>query len=157
MLGIEDTSTSYLLGARDCYIPGDPLSYTGTLAVVTRGMECLNWTDPRAVDTLARGTSNPVFPETDIANAANYCRDPVAFGKPWCATAAGGLLCDVPICPPEGMYSNEVSVYDNTSHTYKLSILKYIYQYRRQNIYSQKLDPENALLMYLIKAISIQL
>ena len=124
MLVIEDTSTPYLIGARDCYIPGDPLSYTGTLAVMKIGIECLYWTDPRAVDTLARETSNPVFPETDIANAANYCRDPTEFGNPWCVIEAGRFFCDVPMCPPEGRYTNEVSVYDNISHTYNLSRLK---------------------------------
>ena len=105
-------SSLYMIEAGDCYISGDPLSYTGTLSVNLNGVDCLFWSDPNAITYVNVFTSSPVFPEADIADSANYCRNPTSWqGRPWCAlTDRLSQFCDVPECPPQpqGRYSNQI-------------------------------------------------
>ena len=85
--------------ARDCYIRRDPFSYTGTLAVTREGTSCLSWADPGVVTYIAGLTPNPVFPEADVANAANYCRNPTRSVSPWCVVETErGQYCNVSMC-----------------------------------------------------------
>ena len=108
MIAFLKTSPFYLIEAGDCYIQGDPLSYTGTLARTVDGADCLPWTHP-LVTIVIRLVPNPLFPESDTADAFNYCRDPTGLGKPWCYTmvAMNVELCDLPMCPPKGICNRQ--------------------------------------------------
>ena len=115
--GLNIFSSLYLIEDWDCYIPGDPISYTGTLAVGDNGGNCLFWTDPNVVNYLSYVTSNTVFPEADIATSANYCRNPCNSIRPWCAvTPSKSQLCDVPVCSPRGRCNDQGTCMINTFH-----------------------------------------
>ena len=102
-----------LIDAGDCYFPDDPLSYTGIMAVDKMGGVCRNWSDTFVINYLIKRTSNAVFPEANIVEAANYCRNPTNLMAPWCFSiiATGGNYCTIPECPPKsishGTYSDQ--------------------------------------------------
>ena len=93
---IEVFFTFYSTEAWDCYIKGDRLSYTGTLNVTRTGEVCLPWANYPHL--------NGLFPEVEIADAENFCRNPSYYERPWCyvKTIVVGsrrtVYCDVPLC-----------------------------------------------------------
>ena len=107
-----------LIEAGDCYFRDDSVSYTGKITVDRFGGTCVPWSHPVAVTYLATQTSNPVFPETNITDSANYCRNPTNWSEPWCLKAknVGYDYCNIPWCPTGGRYH-----YQNMSECKRLS------------------------------------
>ena len=84
--------------AGSCYISGDPMSYTGNLAVAEDGSACLAWT----------ATSNvhydSEFPDGSVTAASNFCRNPYMFEKPYCYINVDRTFgnCNVALCDSHG-------------------------------------------------------
>ena len=81
-----------------CYISGDPMSYTGNLAVAEDGSACLAWT----------ATSNvhydSEFPDGSVTAASNFCRNPDMLEKPYCYVNVDRTVenCNVAACNSHG-------------------------------------------------------
>ena len=97
---------NYFTVAGRCYIPGDPMSYTGDESVSRNGIACVNWAlvGPFHVDA--------DFPERSVTAASNFCRNPPSspLSGPWCYINQAGSsdyiseLCDVSLCSSVGPY-----------------------------------------------------
>ena len=96
--------------AGPCYIPGDPMSYTGDVSVSRNGIACVHWVElgPLHVDA--------DFPEQSVTAASNFCRNPPSssLSAPWCYINQGFLrsdytseLCDVAPCSSVGPHLTE--------------------------------------------------
>ncbi|KAL4231718.1 hypothetical protein ACF0H5_009294 [Mactra antiquata] len=85
---------------RECYgfdeVAND---YKGTLNTTAKGYTCQNWDS----QTPQRHVYNEtwMFPDENVSEARNYCRDPDKSGVPWCYTTDQFILfgmCDVARC-----------------------------------------------------------
>ena len=64
----------------------------GKKAVTKRGHQCEKWSDHGFDD-------DNDFPDTSVAAAHNYCRNPDGEYGPWCYTSGGGWgYCYIPNC-----------------------------------------------------------
>lgn len=78
-----------------CKETTDGRGYMGTEAVTETGAICVSWASQGVTDS-------DLFPDTSIAEASNYCRNP--DNKPggvWCyigSTDSEWEYCDIPLC-----------------------------------------------------------
>ncbi|KAL4219033.1 hypothetical protein ACF0H5_021616 [Mactra antiquata] len=74
---------SYNVDNNQCYSTPTHFGYDGTVAVTTNGYTCQNWIDQTPH---AHGQVADQMPESSLADAKNYCRDPDGEGFNWCYT-----------------------------------------------------------------------
>ena len=80
-----------------CYRYGDPMSYTGDVAMTIYGEQCASW------HTFA----NADFPDSSVQAASNYCRNPRNEQTgPWCYDINDKMgHCNVLLCSTAGRCS----------------------------------------------------
>ena len=86
-----------------CYTD-DGKSYTGTVSVTESGITCQNWVSDCPHERQDEVKDPSSFPESNLADAHNYCRNPAFRDKPWCYTMDTGKnweYCEIPKCPGE--------------------------------------------------------
>jgi len=91
-----------LAAAEDTCYNGRGLEYSGTVSTTRSGRTCQRW-DTKSPHSHGYGKSAARYPESSVAEAANYCRNPTrTFSKGlWCYTTDKRKrweLCDIPKC-----------------------------------------------------------
>ncbi len=85
--------------SHECYWTSRGQDYSGRFNVTMSGKTCQRW-DQQTPHTHDR--NNPLmFPEAQLKNAENYCRNPDLEPRPWCYTvdpASRWEYCDVAKC-----------------------------------------------------------
>jgi len=94
----------------NCVMTKLGVEYKGQKAVTVNGRECQRW-DAQSPHAHTRNNIAK-FPETALADAANYCRNPDdSSNGPWCYTTDKNKrwdYCGIPKCP-EGSYIKDVT------------------------------------------------
>ena len=87
--------------AADCLEAPGMFGYVGRRSVTENGLTCQSW-GTNAPHSRATAAVNPDnFPDATIADAANYCRNPIVSPRPWCYTIDPNKraeYCDIPAC-----------------------------------------------------------
>lgn len=95
-------SVNYLI-LSDCKKDLVGKDYPGTLAKTKTGKDCQAWNTntPHNTNDAAKVGAN--YPEGNVDNAKNYCRNPDGDnGGPWCFTTNALVkweYCDIQLCP----------------------------------------------------------
>ncbi|XP_045165015.2 asialoglycoprotein receptor 1-like [Mercenaria mercenaria] len=87
------------INSKECF-PSTLIKYEGLQTTTYEGHVCQRW-DSQKPHSHSRNNIRK-FPETRLADAANYCRDPDEEGIPWCYTTDPDIrwqYCDIYKCP----------------------------------------------------------
>ena len=79
----------------ECKVDVIGASYSGTVAQTSSGLTCQAWSSQSPHNHNMNDPDD--FPDSTIADAANYCRNPDGSPTAWCFTEDGKEDCD--ICP----------------------------------------------------------
>ena len=76
----------------ECMNTSDGSDYRGQLAVTVDGITCQAWNTDHPRTNHARNPAN--YPDTTIADAQNFCRNPDQEIQLWCYTTDPGVRWD---------------------------------------------------------------
>ena len=107
---------------KQCRDTPDGLDYTGTLSKTIEGYTCKKWVHQYKNENhfVQKNGLGYQFPENDVIEAENYCRNPDfdSYG-PWCFTDIGKQHCLIPMCN-EPTWTNDVDCkINNQGKNYK--------------------------------------
>ena len=77
------------------------MAYRGTTQVTSSGLVCQKWNVDNPHERYAAATNSSNFPDGNLEEAWNYCRNPNGSPSPWCYTTEKSVVweaCDIPKC-----------------------------------------------------------
>jgi len=96
----QHTVSGNLVVKSQCYV-GNGALYAGHQTRTVSGKKCALWTVANLKNSNVKATNPMNYPEANITEAVNYCRNPDGDSQPWCYTTDPNTrweFCKVPRC-----------------------------------------------------------